>query len=157
MLPSGWEDNGTTLKCNGFVVVKGFRDYVMQRLLNGTWRGDDVPYEDEHPSDPLEYSNTNLKAGTKQRFRYTTLEWNTDRGVFPAYNGPELIKQEQIIKQQVALIQQLQKQLQASSIPANIAQATQALNAILVMAQQLQNDGDTIATAAKAALTALGK
>lgn len=153
-LPQGWSDDGTTLKCGPFVVIMGFRDYVLNAMNNGDWRNDDIPYEDEHAANPLEWSNNTLKPGTKQRFRYTTLEWNPDRGVFPAYNGPELIKLEQIIAQQVAQIQQLQQQ---HTLPANISQITQALNAIIAMASQLRNDGDTIAAAAHNALAALGK
>lgn len=158
MLPSGWSDNGLTLTCNGFVVVKGFRDYVLQRLLDGTWRGDDVPCENEQSVKQLEQSNPGLGAGSRQRFRYSTLEYNQERGVFQAYTGPELIKLEQLLILASAQIQQLQKQQPAPTpLPANISQATQAINAILVMAQQLQGDGDTIATAAKNALVALGK
>lgn len=111
MLPNGWSDDGQTLKCGNYVVVRGFRAYVLSKLLDGTWRGDDMPCENEHPADPMEYSNTGLKPGTKQRFRYSTLEWNIDKGIFRAYNGPELIKLEQLYlaekSQNTALTQQL--------------------------------------------------
>jgi hypothetical protein len=166
MLPQGWSDNGTTLSCNNFVVVKGFRDYVLQHLQDGTWRGDDVPCENEQSVKQLEQSNPGLGSGSRQRFRYSTLEYTQDRGVFQAYVGPELIKQEQLlilanaqIQQQAAQIQQLQKQQPAPTppMPANVSQAVQAINAIGVMAEQLKSDGDTISSAVKNALVALGK
>lgn len=163
MLPVGWSDDGLTLKCNNFVVVKGFRDYVLQRLLDGAWRGDDIPVENEQSVQQLEQSNPGLGGGSRQRFRYSTLEWTPDRGVFQAYVGPELIKLEQLLLIANAQIQQLQKQQPApplpapTPLPANISQAVQAINAIGVMAEQLKSDGDTIAQAVKNALTALGK
>lgn len=162
MLPAGWNDNGLTLSCNNFVVVKGFRDCVLQRLLSGTWRGDDVPVENEQAVQQLEYSNPGLGGGSRQRFKYSTLEYTQDRGVFQAYTGPELIKLEQLLILANAQIQQLQKQQPAPTpaptpLPANISQAVQAINAIAVMAEQLKSDGDTIAAAAKNALVALGK
>lgn len=162
MLPQGWVDDGITLKCNGFVVVKGFRDYVLQRLLDGTWRGDDVPVENEQSVKTLEQSNPGLGGGSRQRFRYSTLEYTQDRGVFQAYVGPELIKLEQLLILANAQIQQLQKQQPAPTpaptpLPANLAQAVQAINVIGVMAEQLKSDGDTISSAVKNALVALGK
>lgn len=162
MLPSGWVDDGTTLKCNGYVVVKGFRDYVLQRLLNGTWRGDDVPVENEQSVKQLEYSNPGLGEGSRQRFKYSTLEYTQDRGVFQAYTGPELIKLEQLLILANAQIQQLQKQQPTPTpaptpIPANISQAVQAITPIALMAEQLKSDGDTITSAVKNALVALGK
>lgn len=160
MLPSGWADNGLTLSCNNFVVVKGFRDRVLQGLMDGTWRGDDIPYENEQSVKQLEQSNPGLGGGSRQRFRYSTLEYTQDRGVFQAYVGPELIKLEQLLILANAQIQQLQKQQPAPAptpIPANISQAVQAINAIGVMAEQLKSDGDTISSAVKNALTALGK
>jgi len=161
MLPNGWQDDGVTLKCNGFVVVKGFRDYVLQRLLDGTWRGDDVPVENEQSVKVLEYSNPGLGSGSRQRFKYSTLEYTQDRGVFQAYTGPELIKLEQLLILANAQIQQLQKQQPTPAptppLPANLAQAVQAINAIGVMAEQLKSDGDTISSAVKNALVALGK
>lgn len=122
-LPTGWSDDGTTLKYGPYVVVRGFRDHVLAGLQDGSWRADDIPYENEHAANPLEYSNPVLKPGTKQRCRYTTLEWNNDKGVFVAYTGPELIKLEQLVVQQAAQIASMSK-------PANIAQVSQSLATI---------------------------
>jgi hypothetical protein len=106
-VPAGWTDNGTTLKApNGFVVVLGFRDYVLAH----SWDAHNLPCENEAHCDQLEYSNPGLGGGSKQRFYTKTLEWTQDRGVFEAYTGPELIKQDQIIQQQAAQIQQLTTQ-----------------------------------------------
>lgn len=41
--------------------------------------------------------------------------------------------------------------------PANISQATQAINAITALAEQLKSDGDTLASTAQTALKALGQ
>lgn len=106
-VPSGWTDDGTTLKApNDLVVVLGFRDYVLAH----SWDARNLPCENEAHCDQLEYSNPGLGGGSKQRFNTITLEWTSDRGVFQAYTGPELIKQEQIIAQQAAQIQQLTAQ-----------------------------------------------
>jgi hypothetical protein len=106
-LPTGWTDDGTTLSCNGFKVTAGFRKRILAGLQAGTWRGDDMPCEEEHPADPLEYSNPQLKPGNKLRCLYSTLEYNTDKGVFQAYTGPELIYLEKLVLQQKAEIEAL--------------------------------------------------
>ena len=110
-LPNGWKDDGTTLTYGAFKVVAGFRKKVLAGLQDGSWRGDDVPCENEHAANPMEYSNPTVKAGNKQRFIYSTLEYNDEKGVFQAYNGPELIKLEQIAIGQKSQIDVLTAQL----------------------------------------------
>lgn len=110
-LPQGWSDNGTTLTYGPFKVVAGFRKLVLAGLQDGTWGGDNVPVENEHAASPLEYSNTALKPGNKQRFLYSTLEWNQDKGVFVAYTGPELMKLELLLATQKSQIDILTQQV----------------------------------------------
>jgi N-acetyl-anhydromuramyl-L-alanine amidase AmpD len=111
-LPAGWIDDGKgTLKCGAFVVVRGFRDHVLAGLKDGSWNRDDVPCENEKEANPLEMSHESLGGGTRQRFKYTTLEWTKDLGVFPAYTGPELIKQEQMLAIQKSQIEVLAQQV----------------------------------------------
>lgn len=110
-LPQGWSDTGTILTYGPFKVVAGFRKYVLAGLQDGTWGGDNVPVENEHLSNPLEYSNPALKPGNKQRFLYSTLEWNQDKGVFVAYTGPELMKLELLLATQKSQIDILTQQV----------------------------------------------
>ena len=87
MVPSGWKDDGKTLVApNGVKVVQGFRDYVLAHA----WHADNWPLESEHGATPVEISNPSLGGGTRQRFRWTTLEWTPKRGVFEAWTGQEL-------------------------------------------------------------------
>lgn len=111
-LPQGWLDDGkSTLKWGPFVVVRGFRDYVLAGLKDGSWNKDDTPCENEKEANPLEVSHTSIGGGTRQRFKYTTLEWTKDLGVFPAYTGPELIAYEQQLAIKASQIEVLTQQV----------------------------------------------
>jgi len=111
-LPPGWTDDGKgTLKYGPFVVVRGFRDYVLAGLKDGSWNKDDVPYENEKEANPLEASHEGLGGGTRQRFKYTTLEWTQKLGVFRAYTGPEMLKMEQQLIVQKSQIEILTQQV----------------------------------------------
>jgi N-acetyl-anhydromuramyl-L-alanine amidase AmpD len=108
-VPDGWADDGTTLKApNGHTVVKGMRDYILKH----DWDASNWPVEDEqHDITPLEMSNPALGAGNRQRFRMGTLEYTTERGVFPAYVGPEMMAMEKRIHELSAQVTTLQAQL----------------------------------------------
>lgn len=107
-IPAGWHDNpqtGVLTAPNGIVVVRGFREYILE---NG-WDANNLPLQVEQPMNPLELSNPGLGGGTQQVFRWTVLEWNADRGVFVSWVGQELLayrKALQAAQQQIALQQQ---------------------------------------------------
>ncbi len=61
-----------------------------------------LPLEPEHTLPQIELSNPALGPGSRQRFRWTTLEWTATRGVFQGWSGQELIKLEALLKQQIA-------------------------------------------------------
>lgn len=87
-VPTGWKDDGTTLTApNGFVVVKGFREYVLQNA----WEPYNWPLENEHAVSQEEMSNPSLGGGTQQVFRSTVLEWTNTRGVYQMWVGQELL------------------------------------------------------------------
>lgn len=86
--PAGWHDDGVTLTApNGVVVVKGFRQWV----LSHSWDAENWPLQAEQGLNPLEASNPALGSGTQQIFRWLTLEWTPERGVFNAWTGQELL------------------------------------------------------------------
>jgi hypothetical protein len=88
MAPQGWHDDGTTLTApNGHKVVQGFRQFI----LANSWDAANWPLEEEHGQTPLELSNPSLGGGTQQIFRWTTLEWTAQRGVFVAWSGAEIL------------------------------------------------------------------
>lgn len=87
-IPQGWSDkNGILIAPNGFQVVQGFRNYI----LNNPWEAWNWPVESEHGQTPLELSNTSLGGGTQQLFRAYPLGWTPSRGVFPEWTGPEIL------------------------------------------------------------------
>jgi len=89
MIPQGWQDkNGILIAPNGFQVVRGFRDYILNS--NG-WPAWNWPVENEHGQTPLEISNTKLGGGTQQLFRLQPLGWTPSGGVFPEWTGPEIL------------------------------------------------------------------
>lgn len=142
MIPIGWKDNpqtGILTAPNGVPIVKGFREYILQH----GWDANNWPLVPEQASTPLEMSNPGLGGGTRQIFRWKMLEWTQDRGVFEAWVGQELLATQMALHQYTTA--------------ANITQVAQALNALIALAAQIKNDGDTITTAAQAALKALGQ
>ena len=111
-VPSGWSDDGHTLKApDGTPVVLGFRDHI----LNSNWDPANVPLEAEQHELILEQSNPSLGAGQRQRFRWKTLEYTQKMGVFEAWTGPELLWYEQQYKQLLAKVADLQQQLNADT------------------------------------------
>lgn len=94
MIPAGWKDDGTTLTApNGVPVIQGFREWV----LSHPWDSGNWPLAPSAGRNPLEDSNSSLGGGTFQIFRWSMLEWTTDRGVFVSWIGQELIKARQEI------------------------------------------------------------
>ncbi len=111
-IPTGWHDDGITLTApNGHSVVMGFRRYV----LTHAWNTANVPVQEENARNPLEESNLALGSGEQQIFNWTTLEWNSARGVFMAWTGPELLKLRADNAALQAQVASLQAQLPASN------------------------------------------
>src|SRR5262249_18278475 len=78
-VPTGWNDDGTMLLApNNVPIVKGFREWVLAH----TWDPANLPLEPERNLTSIELSNAALGPGSRQRFRFTTLEWTQARGVF---------------------------------------------------------------------------
>lgn len=133
MVPNGWRDDGTTLVAPNNIPVKmGFRNFV----LNNPWDSGNIPLEAEHGADPVELSNPGLGAGTKQRFRTTTLEWTPKMGVFVAWTGQELIALEQKIAQLEQQVQPTPTDFQAlkaklSTAEQNVATLDQAIKDVI--------------------------
>lgn len=106
-VPDGWKDDGNTLNAGGHSVVKGFRSYILEH----DWDPGDTPLEEEHASNPLEFSNPNLRPGTSQTFKDSRLEWNDQLGVFKGWLGQEYLWLYQSYHQQLALVSQLNEQI----------------------------------------------
>ena len=106
--PTGWHDDGTTLTApNQKVVVKGFRQYV----LDHGWDPANLPLENEHEQTPLEVSNPALGGGSQQAFRWKVLEWTPARGVTEMWVGQELLGLRQQLGGLNQQVQSLQQQL----------------------------------------------
>ncbi|TMC19625.1 MAG: hypothetical protein E6J34_14955 [Chloroflexi bacterium] len=116
-VPIGWTDDGTQLKPpnSEFVVVKGFRQWILAH----EWDASNIPLENEQSLPQIELSNPSLGAGTRQRFRWTTLEHTEKRGVFESWTGPELLFLERELKQLLQhpqAIPNIKTQLSANTI-----------------------------------------
>ncbi len=88
----GWKYDPQTASWtapNGFLVQHGFAQEVSRE-----WNPQDYPLENEQHCDQLELSNPALGGGSRQRFRLTTLEWTSARGVFRGWTGQELMEVE---------------------------------------------------------------
>lgn len=88
MVPAGWSDKNNILTApNGIQVTQGFRNYV----LENSWSAGNWPIKAAEGKTPLELANPGLGGGTRQLFRWTTLEWTPSKGVFVAWTGPEIL------------------------------------------------------------------
>lgn len=104
-VPQGWHDDGTILTAPNNIPVKlGFRQYV----LTHNWDANNYPLAAEEGVPQLEISNPALGGGTWQPFRWTVLEWTTQRGVFEMWTGQELLG----VRSQAATLQAQIKTLQ---------------------------------------------
>ena len=138
-VPNGWHDNGTTLMApNNIAVVQGFRNFI----LNNPWDPANWPVETEHGANPLELSNPSLGSGTQQRFRMTTLEWTSARGVFVAWTGPEMLALDQKVQ---SLSQQLQSTQNANvqALQQQIQDLTTKLSSAKSALAQIANEAVT--------------
>jgi hypothetical protein len=87
IVPTGWSDDGTTLTApNAHKVVQGFREFV----LHTPWEAENVPLSEAYNANPIEQSNPQSGAGTRQDFRYTSLGEVQQQGVFLIPLGDEL-------------------------------------------------------------------
>lgn len=140
-VPTGWSDDGTTLKSpNGVAVVLGFRDWI----LGHAWDPNDWPLETEKEHDPLELSNTALGAGQRQVFRITTLEYTVKTGVFVAWVGQELLWTESLLSQ-ASGSSALQQQLDAANaeiaaLKAQLATAATDVGAVQTAVAKVATD-----------------
>lgn len=136
-VPTGWTDDGTTLKApNGVSVVRGFRDHV----LSSNWDKDNWPLNTEYAANPVEQSNPSLGTGTAQDFRWKRLEWTVKSGVIEGWTGQELVwckQQNTQLQAQITTLQGEIAKLQALPIVAN-------LNQIQSIGQTIKDDVDTI-------------
>lgn len=106
-IPTGWTDDGTTLTApNKIVVVRGFRDFV----LNNSWDTSDWPLVPEYAANPVEQSNPSIGAGTAQDFRMSRLGYTATKGVYKTWIGQEMewyVKQYTALQAEVAVLQAL--------------------------------------------------
>jgi hypothetical protein len=110
--------------------VLGFRDYILKH----DWNPDDWPLENESGVPQVELSNPALGAGTRQRFRLSTLEWTKEKGVFVGWSGQELIALEKHLIAQVNLVTQLQaaiSQIQQSGKVTLSAETRQVISELI--------------------------
>jgi lysozyme len=129
-IPTGWTDDGVTLKGpDGTPVSLGFRQHI---LADPNWDPANVPLEAEHHDLIIEQSNASLGAGQSQMFRWKRLEYTQKMGVFEGWLGQELLwyqKQYQALLQKIA---DLQQQLNADQSQVATLQAEiDKLNALL--------------------------
>ena len=120
MVPAGWKDANNILTApNGVVVVRGFRDYV----LNHNWDPGNIPLAAEFGTSLLESSNPSLGGGTQQLFNWTMLGWTSARGVFFEWGVRELAFCRQQVQSKATQIQQLDAQI--AQLKAELAAAQQ--------------------------------
>lgn len=140
-VPSGWTDDGTTLKApNGVAIVHGFRDFV----LANAWDASDVPLAAESDVPQVEIGDAAIGGGAVQWFeRSGQLSWSaTFNGgqPFRTWNG----KEEMALRSALAAANAA-----TSAAQANVAAAQgqrDALSAQLATAQgQLTQDQQQIA------------
>jgi hypothetical protein len=92
-VPPGWKDDGTKLLApNGFYVVRGFRDWI----LNHTWDPKNMPEELEYPPIP---------GVTWQTFTYSALQWTAKNGVTPAPVGQHYVQAQAKIQKALSDLQ----------------------------------------------------
>ena len=128
-IPSGWSDDGHTLKApNGIPVVLGFRDKVLN--ANPSWDPTNWPMRAEYHADPVEQSHPTLGAGPAQEFRMDRLAGCASLGLYKSWPGQELYwyqKQHTALQTQVALLQSQVADLQSQLNGNALAQDNQAL------------------------------
>jgi hypothetical protein len=127
--PTGWTDDGTTLKSpDGTPVQLGFRD----RILNSNWDPANIPLEPEQHLAIVEQSNPSLGAGQAQTFRMDRLEYTEKMGVFAGWLGQELLwyqKQYTALQAQIADLQKQVASLQTSALAQENATLKAKINA----------------------------
>jgi GH25 family lysozyme M1 (1,4-beta-N-acetylmuramidase) len=132
-VPSGWSDDGTTLKApDGTPVTLGFRDHI----LNSNWDPNNIPLEQVQHLTAIELSNPSLGDGQAQTFRWKRLEYTPKTGVFEGWLGQELVWYQKDVK---ALNAQLAtSQGEITALKALIASSN--LGQISVIGKQISDD-----------------
>jgi hypothetical protein len=145
-VPSGWADDGTTLKApNGVPVVHGIRAFV----LANSWDAADVPLAPEESVNPVEVGNPKLGAGARQFFlRSGQVSWTPAMNVFRTWNGQEELALHAALADATDAAAVTQKLLAAANGNLSAAQQQRdALSAQLATAQaQNASDAQTIAS-----------
>ena len=137
-VPSGWTDDGTTLKSPGGIpVVRGMRAFV----LANAWDPSDVPVVAEQGVPSVEIGNASLGAGVIQWFlKSGQLTWVADfngGNVFRTYNGQE----EHALRAALsgASSQVSSAQAQVSSLQGQVAQLQAQITQLQTQLAALQN------------------
>lgn len=147
-VPSGWHDDGSALHnpVNGYTVTLGFREYI----LNHPWDAWNVPLENAHGQNPVEYGNAALGDGTVQTFRAGQMTWTKKNNqVFLTWTGQELLAVKALWEKarsapaDTATVTSLQEQLNAAN------SRVSTLESQLATAQQKAGHFDIIASAIK--------
>jgi hypothetical protein len=95
-VPSGWSDDGTTLKApNGIAVIKGFRNGILHAGESGAdipvpWEADNWPLAPEYTSASIEPGNPAIGAGSRQDFRKGSLGWTESKNVYRIWVGQDV-------------------------------------------------------------------
>lgn len=111
MIPNGWHDDGTTLTApNGQVVVKGFRNYI----LNNPWQDYNYPLGPEYTTSSVEPGNPAIGAGSRQEFRLGSLGYTTAKNVYLIWIGQDYIALQAQVSADKATISALQSRIAAA-------------------------------------------
>ena len=148
-VPSGWKDDGKTLVApNGVPVVHGFREWV----LGHPWDAGNWPLRAEQvvTSGSIEPGNASIGPGSRQDFRWSSLGWTEQRGVYSIWLGQDVVALESQLgaaqthvaqlEAQVKQLQQQLQQLQQTPPPAPTAdpKAAEAMAALVELAKALR-------------------
>ncbi len=98
LVAAGWHDDEKADKLtapNGKYFTKGFRKAVLNEPFYDLA---DLPLENEHPCDQMEFGNPNIEPGTQQICEMTTWEWTPKRGIFKMYTGQEIMALRKLVQ-----------------------------------------------------------
>lgn len=122
-LPTGWTDDGTTLRAPNTpqVVTQGFRDWV----LSTNWRPENAPITGAY----------GWNGGTRQDFLYCSLAWDHTRGVYVCETEDQIVAD---MRNQINLENQNLAKLQAALAAADSQNALLSKNISDLKAQEAQ-------------------
>lgn len=127
-VPSGWSDDGTTLKApNGVPVVFGFRNAVLHAGEAGAeipvpWEAMNYPLAAEYASASIEPGNPSIGGGSRQDFRLGSLGYTTTRGVYRIWIGQDVLALGAVARQaQQSIAQTAALQAKLDKVKADVA------------------------------------